>query len=215
MKKRIALFLCLMLIAVSAGCGGKNGTAVRQGNQPPGVEEVLKAGMEEEDRKNEEKAQPKESAPVAEAASENTDSGRQSGINEDAPKPEELSETEEELSGTEGIDIDLTTLSGTMVYSEVYNMLALPEDYIGKTVKMEGIFALYYDEVTGKYYYACIIADATACCSQGIEFVLTEDYTYPDDYPEEGDIISVTGVFDTYTEDGYLYCTLRNATLNK
>ena len=58
---------------------------------------------------------------------------------------------------------------------------------------------------------ACIISDATACCSQGIEFVLTDEYTYPDDYLKEGEKICVIETFDTYQEGDYTYCTLRNA----
>ena len=78
---------------------------------------------------------------------------------------------------------------------------------------MDGLFAYYHDEATGNYYFACIIQDATACCAQGIEFVLTEDYTYPDDYPEVNEEICVVGVFDTYEENGRTYCTLREASL--
>ena len=115
----------------------------------------------------------------------------------------------------EGIDVDLTVLSSTMVYSEVYNMMVSPEQYIGKTVKMDGLFAYYHDEATGNYYFACIIQDATACCAQGIEFVLTEDYTYPDDYLEADAEICVVGVFDTYEENGNTYCTLREASLTE
>ena len=111
----------------------------------------------------------------------------------------------------EKIDIDLTTLSSTMVYSEVYYMMTSPNDYLGKSVKMDGIFSVYHDEAADKYYFACIIQDATACCAQGIEFELKGDHVYPDDYPEEGTEICVTGVFDTYQEGEYLYCTLRNA----
>ena len=111
----------------------------------------------------------------------------------------------------EEADIDLTALSSTMVYSEVYNMMVTPEDYIGKTVKMEGLFSMFHDESTGKYYFACIIMDATACCSQGIEFELEGDHKYPDDYPEPGEEVCVVGTFDTYKEGDYTYCTLRNA----
>ncbi|SFD03772.1 hypothetical protein [Butyrivibrio sp. YAB3001] len=111
------------------------------------------------------------------------------------------------------IDVDLTALSSTMVYSEVYSMMINPENYIGKTVKMKGQFVPYLDESTGKYYFACFISDAMACCSQGIEFVLTEDYSYPDDYPSEGDTICVIGTFDTYMEGENMYCTLRGANI--
>ena len=76
---------------------------------------------------------------------------------------------------------------------------------------MDGTFAYYHDKTTDQYYIACLIQDATACCSQGIEFVLTDDYSYPDDYPEAGNEICVIGIFDTYQEGSNTYCTLRNA----
>ena len=55
--------------------------------------------------------------------------------------------------------------------------------------------------------------EETACCSQGIEFELAGDHTFPNDYPEVGAEICVMGVFDTYMEGTYTYCTLRNATM--
>ncbi|MDD6057674.1 MAG: hypothetical protein PUB98_05385 [Clostridiales bacterium] len=106
------------------------------------------------------------------------------------------------------IDIDLTEMSGTMVFSEVYNMMENPEDYEGKIVKMSGQFAVYQDEDTGKYYYAALIADAAACCQQGLEFVWNGDHKYPEDYPEVGDEVTVVGAFDSYEEDGYTYYQL-------
>ena len=111
----------------------------------------------------------------------------------------------------DGIDVDLTKLSSTMVYSEVYNMMVSPDNYTGKTVKMNGAFAYYEDPETKKQYFACIIADATACCSQGLEFILTGEHTYPNDYPELNSEITVTGTFETYEENGYNYCRLVNA----
>ena len=138
---------------------------------------------------------------------------RQSGVNEDAPKPEQSEESTIPKSNTEGVDVDLTALSSTMVYSEVYSMLTAPEEYIGKTVKMSGRYTSFHDETTGNDYNACIIRDATACCAQGIEFELNSQYTYPDDYPQEDEQITVTGVFTTYQEGNSTYCTLRNAEL--
>ena len=117
------------------------------------------------------------------------------------------------------VDVDLTKLSSTMVYSEVYDMMTKPEDYIGKAVRMNGQFALYQatDEsgkpVPDQTYFACVIADATACCQQGLEFVLSGDYKYPDDYPELGTEITVSGEFRTYFEGLYQYCHLVNAVL--
>ena len=57
-----------------------------------------------------------------------------------------------------------------------------------------------------------MISDATACCSQGIEFVLDGNYSYPEDYPSIGTEITVVGKFNYYTEDDfYTYCQLLNA----
>ena len=88
-----------------------------------------------------------------------------------------------------------------------------PEKFIGKTIKMKGLYSDYFDQALGKHYYACIIMDATACCSQGVEFILTDDYKYPDDYPQQGDEITVEGIFDVYEEADGSYCTLREASL--
>ena len=109
------------------------------------------------------------------------------------------------------LDVDLTTLSSTMVYSEVYNMMYEPDRYVGKRIKMDGQFAVYEDPNTGAVYTACIIMDATACCSQGLEFVLAGEKTYPDDYPELGSEITVTGTFQLYGENGATYCHLVDA----
>ena len=131
-----------------------------------------------------------------------------------APAPEETP-----LSSTPGIDIDLTALSRTMVYSEVYNMLYNdPAHYLGKTVKAKGTFSIYQLVTDGVLQpdpvsYACIISDAAACCAEGMEFVLEGDYTYPDDYPELEAEITVIGEFQSYEENGMTWYHLVNARL--
>ena len=111
------------------------------------------------------------------------------------------------------VDVDLTALSTTMLYSEVSNMNQTPENYMGKTVKIRGTYNYYHDPNSGNDYFNCLVSDATACCSAGIEFVLTDDYSFPDDYPQQDAQICVMGTFDTYMEGQNRYCTLRNATL--
>ena len=109
------------------------------------------------------------------------------------------------------VDVDLSVLSGTVVYAEVFNMTSEPTPYLGKTVRMRGNFSVYTNEMTGQTYFACIIPDATACCSQGIEFILADNRKYPEEYPTIGEEITVSGVFGTYLEDGYVYCRLTDA----
>ena len=136
------------------------------------------------------------------------------------PEDQQSPEESEQLQSYAGkVDVDLTVLSSTMVYSEVYNMLYYDqESYYGKTVKANGIFAIYQMVVDGvtqpdPVAYACIIADATACCAEGMEFVLEGDYTYPDDYPELGAEITVIGEFQSYEENGMTWYHLVNARL--
>ena len=119
----------------------------------------------------------------------------------------------EPTQSTDGVDVDLTRLSSTMVYSEVYNMMYAPDDYIGKTIKMTGQFVYYEDPDTKARYFTCIIGDAMACCSQGLEFVMEGDLAYPDDYPELGAEITVIGEFQSYEENGMTWYHLVNARL--
>jgi len=110
-----------------------------------------------------------------------------------------------ESTPSRSIDVDLTVLSSTMVYAEVYHMVESPDEYLGKTIKMNGPYvSSFYDE-TNQYYHFIIIEDATACCQSGLEFKLSGDHNYPDDYPEEMDKIEVVGVFNTYKELGLSY----------
>lgn len=124
-----------------------------------------------------------------------------SGAEKNETEPAAASQT------TEVVDVDLTKLSTTMVYSELANMMNDPSSYEGKTVKMQGQFMLTENTETGQQYYNVTVMDATACCQQGIEFIWT-GHTYPDDYPAVNSTIEVTGVFETYDEDGMTYCHL-------
>jgi len=102
------------------------------------------------------------------------------------------------------VDVDLTTMSSTMVYSYVADMLANPSDYKGQLVRMEG------DSNTthGNTHY-CIVYDALGCCTEGIEYVLADAEEYPDD----GDGITVVGTFATYKKGEGLYFVLIDAVL--
>ena len=113
--------------------------------------------------------------------------------------------TENAIKDTEGtqktkgtVDYDLTQMSSDLVYATVYQMMVT------------------YYEATKKYYFYCVIQDATACCAQGMEFVWGDGtHIYPEEYPEDNAEIVVEGIFEAYREegDGNLYCRLSDATL--
>jgi len=196
MKKRIIFALCFLLTLGLTACGETDGSAQNETsehvrNSSLSVSDIMDSAMSQADEKLAE-----ESSKWAEyeASERSNDSSNGSDSSSD-------------------VDIDLTILSANMVYSQVSDMMYRPSEYIGKSVRMTGEFSLYQDPDTGMNYYACIVRDAMACCANGIEFVLTDDYVFPDDYPAVGSLITVVGVFDTYKEGNTTYCTLRNAEL--
>ncbi|WP_034450864.1 hypothetical protein [Butyrivibrio sp. AE2032] len=196
--KNKGLALCLAVLLMLSGCS--NGEAsVRTAGQTAGVKDVLESGIAEEDGKTSGSG----------SAADDSGNGLQNGANDGTTASDTGSAAPADPAN--GIDVDLTVLSSNMVYAEVFNMVYSPEEYIGKTIKMKGQFSLLQDEATGNLYYACIIADATACCSQGIEFIPANGAVYPDDFPEIGTEICVAGEFTTYQEGGTTYCTLANA----
>ena len=111
------------------------------------------------------------------------------------------------------VDIDLTKVSQTFIYSQIFNMMSEPERYVGKTIKIKGKF-MSYDlppEFGRKKSFAVIIYDATACCQQGIEFIWEGNHQYPKDYPAEGSTITVTGVFQSYKVQNFdCFCLKTN-----
>lgn len=133
---------------------------------------------------------------------------KNSDKNENSNSEAKTKTTETTTTEAKSVDLDLTKLSSTVVYSEVYNMLITPDDYKGKIIKMKGQFNQYTDEETGKTYNAVIIPDATACCQQGLEFEL-QNKTNPNF--EQNTEITVVGTFDTYSDGEFLYCHLKNA----
>ncbi|ETP73646.1 hypothetical protein UYO_0283 [Lachnospiraceae bacterium JC7] len=210
-KRIIGSLLCVLVISSLSGCGDNAAATGLKVDKTKGVSDVLEAGMAEEDGKKDNIDLSKGNETESESKEES------SGVNEEISEDQTYLEyyqglSSEETSGkTDGIDVDLTELSGTMVFAEVYNMMMDPMSYIGKTVRMNGNFTIYHDDEKNRDHYACIIQDATACCSQGVEFMLTDDYSFPEDYPEEGEDICVTGVFKTYKEGKYTYWALMDA----
>ena len=192
MKKMICALLALLMIAALTGCGDNN-AAKPQTSSGNSVSSVMQQQMNQSNTEQKNDTQ--------QSAQPNNNSDKKTA------------------SASSDVDVDLTKLSSTMVYSEVYNMMTAPDDYIGKTVRMNGQFALYQatdsngQPVPDQIYFACVIADATACCQQGLEFILSGDAKYPNDYPELGTFITVVGEFQTYMEGDYQYCHLVDSLL--
>lgn len=113
---------------------------------------------------------------------------------------------EAEITLVDGEVLDLTLLGSSMVYGEVFSMVNNPEQYLNKQVKVAGAYFPSYYEETDKYYHYVVIADATACCQSGLEFIwLGHEEEYPENYPKDGDTIIFTGIYKKYEELGKTY----------
>ena len=112
------------------------------------------------------------------------------------------------------VDVDLTRMSGTIAYSQVFDMVANPGSYRGKRIRMRGTYQTFLDEESGVRYHACFISDAAACCVQGIEFLADDSLVWPDDYPKPGHPFRLQGVFETYFEGQNRYIRLARAELS-
>ncbi len=102
-------------------------------------------------------------------------------------------------------DIDLTTMSDTIVYSQVYDIMVNYTDYIGKTINLVGQFnSLYYEEIAQTLSFV-IINDALGCCPQGLEVRFADDVVLP----ETNTNISIQGEFATYMEGEFeFFCIM-------
>lgn len=199
LKECIVLFLCILLIT---GCSNKKGTDGKGINNTNSVDKVIDNQIANEDGKTD--------TMESEKALSNVESNKDT---------EDTISGEEDVRNTDGtVDYDLTQMSSDMVYATVYQMMVTPEEYEGKTFRIDGNFYTTYYEATKKYYFYCEIQDATACCAQGMEFVWEDgSHIYPDEYPEENAEIVVEGTFETYKKEGNqnLCCRLSDAILQQ
>ena len=212
LKRFTALISVLSMLLTVTGCSGDSQTAGSRLNTENAVDKVLNQKTGGEDAKTTtetettteiEKSTEMESADITDPTSEPTYG---QVVNGDSSVIAQYK--------SDGVDVDLTLMGSDLVYATVYQMMSKPEEYEGKTIRIEGKYYASYYPITDKYYNYCLIADALACCSQGLEFELAGGTVYPDDYPADQSEVVVTGVFETYTEEAgqtFYYCRLRDA----
>ena len=189
----IWLLAAVMLIS---GCGKQadNGKGINSGKT---VDKVIESQVKKEEQKKTE-----------ESTKEDTQKNDQQNTDTQTPESVQGSVNAPEAA----VDVDLSVMDSDMIYATVYQIMSDPEQYVGKTFRIEGKFYVTYDEMTKNQYYYCVIKDATECCAQGLEFVWGDgSHIYPDEYPTDGTEVVVDGTFELYMENDSRYCRLANA----
>ena len=89
-----------------------------------------------------------------------------------------------------------------MFISQVNDVYLNPEDYLGKTIKLEGLFKMEqgYDKS-----YCFVLRYGPGCCGNdgNIGFEVAWDNEKKMPYPGEDSWVEATGELKTYEEDGY------------
>jgi zinc transport system permease protein len=126
----------------------------------------------------------------------------------ETPAPETVKKEKAGAAGEKIIEIkEKMFLAQT---SDVYNN---PEDYLGKTIKLEGIFKR---EGSERQHYCFVIRYGPGCCGSdgnaGFEVAWEEGLA---DYPSPDDWVEAAGVLKTYNEDGYPYLYIALSSLKR
>jgi len=91
-----------------------------------------------------------------------------------------------------------------MFISQVNDVYLNPEDYLGKTIKLEGLFKMEqgYDKS-----YCFVLRYGPGCCGYdgnvGFEVLWNKDNEKKKPYPGEDAWVEATGELKTYKENGY------------
>lgn len=98
------------------------------------------------------------------------------------------------------VDVDITEKMYVTYVNEIYQNTA---DYIGKSIRIEGLYKEEFFEETGTSY-SFVYRTGPGCCGSdgqtcGFEMV------YDGKMPEIGDWIRVTGTLEEYMENGSKY----------
>ena len=186
----------LAAVVLLSGCGKQtdNGKGINSGKT---VDKVIESQVKKEEQKKTEESTKED---TQKNDQQNTDTQTTENVQGSVNAPEAA------------VDVDLSVMDSDMIYATVYQMMSDPEQYVGKTFRIEGKFYVTYDEMTKNQYYYCVIKDATECCAQGLEFVWGDgSHIYPDEYPTDGTEVIVDGTFELYMENDSRYCRLANA----
>jgi uncharacterized membrane protein YcgQ (UPF0703/DUF1980 family) len=109
---------------------------------------------------------------------------------------------------------DIFEIKEKMFIAQTNDIYNNTEDYLGKTLKYEGIFTGYTIPETGITYYS-VIRYGPGCCGSDGNCGFEVEWTDGREYPNENDWVEAVGVLETYDEDGYTYLRLNLSSLTK
>jgi len=111
-----------------------------------------------------------------------------------------LTSTAPEVNG------EVVEITEALFVSQLNDVYLNLDDYVGKTIKFEGMFMQYTWEIMGMTYYV-VYRDSPGCCGNdgqaGFEVIWPEGSNKG--YPNDNDWCEVVGRLETYEENGFTY----------
>jgi len=112
------------------------------------------------------------------------------------------------IKKAENSNDNIVEIKEKMFVTQVNDVYLNPEDYLGKTIKLEGVFK--NEKSYDGEQYCFVIRYGPGCCGNdgivGFEIKWDEDNAKP--YPKDDSWVESTGVLKQYEVEGYLYLDL-------
>ncbi len=155
------------------------------------------------------------------AAAEPADTSQPDSVDTPATLGEDFSQGGDVTSGDTAVvhdtvdlpdpaESDVIEIKEKMFVAQTNDVYLNPEDYLGKTIKYEGIFDVYYWEETDFTFYS-VIRYGPGCC--GYDAYAGFEVAWDGEYPKQDDWVEAVGVLESYEEDGSTYLLLRLSSL--
>ena len=106
---------------------------------------------------------------------------------------------------TDKVDLNITEKMYVTYINEIYTNT---DEYLGKRLKLEGMFLSEYIPAYNETYYY-VYRQGPGCCGNDGSMCGFEFTSKDGKYPNDNDWIEVVGELNKYYEDGYEYLTIK------
>jgi len=143
----------------------------------------------------------------------NTDEDRDSPANTNNSGTTEVtvSDPKQEDAQFQTADSEVVEIKEKMFVTQANDVYINTEDYLGKTIQLEGMFDQYTDETTGKIYYS-VFRYGPGCC--GYDANAGFEVIWDGEYPNVNDWVQAVGILEIYEEAGSKFLRLKLSQLN-
>ena len=100
---------------------------------------------------------------------------------------------------------DVVEIKEKLFIAQTNDIYFNSSDYLGKTIKYEGIFDIYEDPESGQKFYS-VIRYGPGCC--GVDGDAGFEVLWNKEYPNNNDWVEAVGVLETYTVGQATYLRL-------